>query len=231
MKFSLVEGRLLRREKRFFAYCEIPGTGEVLAHCPNPGSMRGNREPGSRVWLHDYGPGHAAQGRKLRYKWIFVESGGVKVCVDTSLANGIVADALGKRLIPELAGWSEVKPEARRGESRFDFLLTESDECWVEVKSVSMGEGQHGAFPDSVTERGQKHLRHLMEIRREGKRAVMLFLLMREGGIDVRPADEIDPGYGVLLREAVKAGVEVLVYGTRFDARGISLGERGKLVL
>lgn len=231
MSFDWVEGRFLRREKRFFAYCDLPGEGEVVAHCPNPGSMKGNLAPGSRVWLHDFGPDHQAGGRKLRYKWIFVESQGVRVCVDTGIANGIVAEALRIGAISELAEYKAVKPEARSGESRFDFCLSDPNKCWLEVKSVSMGDGAHGAFPDSVTERGQKHLRELTALRRAGERAVLLFLLMREGGATVRPADEIDPAYGSLLREAVKAGVEVLVYGVRIEAAGISIGKKGKLVL
>lgn len=233
MKFPgpLVEAKFLRREKRFFAYCEASDGAELVAHCPNPGSMKGNREPGSRMWLLDFGSSHP--GRKLRYKWVYVESQGVRVCVDTSVANSVVEEALREGRVSEVSDWREVKPEATAGESRFDFLLSGPGlpDCFLEVKSVSMGEGRQGAFPDSVTERGQKHLRHLMDLRRTGKRAILFFLLMREGGKEVRPAGEIDPEYERLLREAVETGVEVLVYGTRFDAQGISLGEKGTLVL
>jgi sugar fermentation stimulation protein A len=41
----------------------------------------------------------------------------------------------------------------------------------------------------------------------------------------VRPADEIDPEYGKLLRKAVATGVEVLAYAAEFDL------EEGTIVL
>jgi hypothetical protein len=63
-------------------------------------------------------------------------------------------------------------------------------------------------FPDAVTTRGQKHLRELMEMVRNGDRGVLLFTVQRGDGNAVAPADRIDPEYGRLLREAVANGVE-----------------------
>jgi sugar fermentation stimulation protein A len=42
----------------------------------------------------------------------------------------------------------------------------------------------------------------------------------------VRPADVIDPVYGQTLREAMRAGVEVLAYRARVTASEIRLAER-----
>lgn len=229
MKFAhpLVEARFLKREKRFFAHCESESGKALLAHCPNPGSMKGNLAPGSRAWLMDFG--HLESGKKLRYKWVTVESAGVRVVVDTMCANPIVKEALKAGKIPELAAYREVRSEFKMGASRFDFYLPGAPEVFVEVKSVSMGEGDAGAFPDSVTERGQKHVRELTELARQGKRAVLFFLLMREGGRTVRVAKEIDPEYSRVLRAGVEAGLEVLVYGIELHADGISLGKRGEM--
>lgn len=233
MKFPhpVVEGRFLKREKRFFAHCRLKDGSLVVAHCPNSGSMKGNQEPESPVWLLDFGAGHLASGRKLRYKWLTVESRGVRVMVDTNSANGIVAEALAQGRIPELAAAGPARAEYKVGDSRLDFFLPGPPQTFVEVKSVSMGEGAAGAFPDSVTERGQKHLRELTSLARQGHRAVLLFLLARDGGESVRPAREIDPEYDRLLREAVAAGVEVLVYGTELGRDGFVLGRRGRLDL
>lgn len=226
----LVEGRFERREKRFFSYCVLPDGSPVVAHCPNPGSMKGNKEPGSRVWLMDFGPDHGKSGRKLRYKWVMVESQGVRVVIDTGCANAIVAQALRKGLIPELPG--DFRAEHKVGDSRLDFFSPGPPATYVEVKSVSMGEGALSAFPDSVTERGQKHLRELMALRAAGHRAVLFFLVMRENSLRVRAAGEIDPEYARLLSEAVAEGVEVLVYGISILPDGsLTLGARGSLEL
>jgi sugar fermentation stimulation protein A len=222
--YPIVEARLLRREKRFFGHCALPDGTEVIAHCPNSGSMRGNLEPRSPVWLQDFGPGHLEQGRKLRYKWVLVESRGVRTVIDTNCANGIVAEALRAGRIEGLP--REFKGEHKVGDSRLDFYFPDP-ETFLEVKSVSMGEGSLSAFPDAVTERGQKHLRELTALRAAGKRAVLFFLITREGSLRMRAAREIDPAYASLLDEAVKKGVEVMVYGVRVSPEGIELGEKG----
>lgn len=232
MRFSnpLVEGTLIRREKRFLAYVQLLSGKTVVAHCPNPGSMKGNAQNGAKVWLEDFGPEHLTKLRKkLRYKWLFVESHGVKVCVDTSLGNPLVAEALPE--LPEFAGYEEVIPEYTVGDSRFDFLLRKgNEECFVEVKSVSMGEGKKGLFPDSVTVRGQKHVKGLTELVGMNKRAVLFFLNMRVGGIEVSTAKEIDPDYDRFLRDGMRKGLEVLSYSISWKGDEVNLAGKGKFL-
>src|SRR3989344_2506166 len=98
--FPLIEARLIKREKRFLAYAKLKDGVEVIAHCPNPGSMKGNANPDAKIWLLDFGKDFKNTGKKLRYKWVFVESDGVKVCLDTNLANHLVAEALEQKKIP-----------------------------------------------------------------------------------------------------------------------------------
>lgn len=230
MKFPypIVDAKLVKREKRFFGHCVLPDGTAVTAHCPNSGSMKGNQEAGSPVWLQDFGPEHEAQGRKLRYKWVMVESRGVRTVVDTNCANGIVAEALRAGKIDGLP--SEFRAEYKVGDSRLDFYFPDP-ETFLEVKSVSMGEGAASAFPDAVTERGQKHIRELLALRKQGKRAILFFLITREGSLVMRPAHEIDPEYARLLKEAVDQGLEVMVYGIELSRDGIELGKKGKLEL
>lgn len=235
MKYQapLIEAKFMKREKRFFAYARLPSGEEIVGHCPNPGSMKGNLQPDSRAWFLDFGKDHLESGKKLRYKWVMVESDGHRICIDTLCANQIVGEALREGKIPELAAYKEIVPEKKIGDSRVDFFLPGTSslpDCYVEVKSVSMGEGANGAFPDSVTERGQKHIRELEGLVAKGKRAVLFFLHMREGGKTVRAAREIDPVYAELLEGALKKGVEVLVYGIDVKGAEIFVGERGQFI-
>ena len=85
-------------------------------------------------------------------------------------------------------------------------------------------DGKAALFPDSVTVRGQKHLRELSHAARRGHRAVMLFWVYRQDCQSFSPADQIDPEYGRLLRKAVRGGVEVLVYSARVSPRQVLSG-------
>lgn len=228
MKFSepLIEGRFLRRYKRFFVDVEL-GTGDVVvAHCANPGSMRTCVEEGGRVWLS---PSNNP-ARKLKFTWELAEVDGTTVCVNTARANSVVGEALAAQKLGPLRGYESTRPEVKYGEkSRVDFLLEGvKGRCYVEVKSVTMAGGARiAAFPDSVTERGTRHLRELVQVRKSGDRAVMLFLCGRAGTAKIRPADEIDPVYGAALRSAATAGVELLAYGCELSPLGIEVS--GKL--
>jgi sugar fermentation stimulation protein A len=95
----------------------------------------------------------------------------------------------------------------------------------VEVKSVTLvWRGGIGLFPDTVSARGVKHLRELIEVKRGGARAVLCFVAMHSAIEEVRPADEIDPLYGETLRQAQRIGVEILAYDVDICERGLVLG-------
>jgi sugar fermentation stimulation protein A len=80
---------------------------------------------------------------------------------------------------------------------------------------VTLAEGATARFPDSVTERGRRHLEVLTDLRRRGARAALLFLVQRADCDRVVPADDIDPAYGLALRAAIDAGVEVHALSVR----------------
>ena len=48
---NLIKGKLLKRYKRFLADIILEDGTEVIAHCPNPGSMMGLATVGATVWL------------------------------------------------------------------------------------------------------------------------------------------------------------------------------------
>jgi sugar fermentation stimulation protein A len=210
---KLIEGRLVKRYKRFLADVSLPDGSVITAHCPNTGAMTGCMQPGSRVWLRF----SDNPRRKLAYTWELVESSGALVCIHSSRANGLVEEALVAGRIEELQGFIELRREARFGveNSRADFLLHfDKGPCYVEVKSVTLLRRRRiGLFPDTVSARGSKHLRELIEVKRRGGRAVLCFVAMHNAIGEVRPADQVDPLYGVALREAQQAGVELLAYG------------------
>ena len=227
----LVGARFIRREKRFFIHAELEDGRPVVAHTNNTGSMRGCLAEGARVWLSPA----ANPERKLKWTLEIVEVAAVDakgrdiqvmVGVNTALANKLVAEAIQGGLIPSLVGFDTLRTEVKYGSrnSRIDILLEEeARRVWVEVKNVSLVEGGHARFPDAPSERGRKHLLELQEMVAAGDRAALVFCIQRSDAITVGPADDIDPNYGRLLREAVSTGVEVIGLSATTSTQEITL--------
>ena len=227
MKFQspLVPGRLIRRYKRFLSDVLLDTGEEVVAHCPNPGSMMGLKEPGLRVWVEP----NDDPKKKLKYAWRVSQlEDGTMVGIDTAVPNRVTKEALVERRIAELADYTGVRPEVPYGtRSRIDFLLTEDGlpDAYVKIKNVHLLRTDDWAeFPDCVTERGAKHLRELMLVKEAGHRAVMIYVIQHEGCRRFRVAEDLDPGYAAAFREAVDAGVEMLAYRCHITTDEILLG-------
>ena len=202
-------GRLIRRYNRFLADVSLPGGKTQTVHCPNSGSMRSLLRDGARVWL-SY---HPSEKRRLHYTLEAIElEGGGLACVNTQLPNRIVHEAIQEGRIAGLRRFTDVKREASHGDSRFDLRLDGSKERFVEVKNVTLMEPGHqriAQFPDSPTTRGQKHLRGLMELGREG---YMFFCVNRTDCDRFMIARHIDPAYYEAFCQAKKKGVRMLAY-------------------
>lgn len=215
----LVEGVLLRRYKRFLADVRLPDGTEAVAHVANTGRMTGCWEPGCAARLR-----HAADPkRKLAWSVEQTRVGEHWIGVNTARANTLVGEALREGRIPGLEAL-DVRREAAFPEGgRADFLLDGA--TWVEVKNVTLLDGEILRFPDTVSTRATEHLHKLMAALARGDRAVLLLHVGREGGTEVQPADAIDPVWGKTLREAVAVGLEVMAWRSEFGPTHARLHE------
>lgn len=227
MRFQtpLVPAVLIRRYKRFLADARLEDGREITAHCANPGSMMGLKDPGMRIWLEP----NDDPKKKLKYGWRLVDhENGHYTGVDTSVPNRALKSALLAREIPELAEHPVVRPEVKYGEnSRVDFLLSgNGPDLYVEVKCVTLSRQTGvGEFPDSVTVRGTKHLRELQQMVAEGHRAMMFYLVQRTDIETVTLADDIDPTYAKAFAEARASGVDVMAYDCVISPEGVEIGK------
>lgn len=225
---TLYPGVLLRRYKRFFAEIEL-STGEIItAHCPNTGPMTGISSIGSPVQVSL----SQSSTRKLPYTWEMIQiddnapilNQPTWVGVNTALPNRVIKLALEQNLFPELGTYDHVRFEVPYGQekSRADFLLIQNSTplVYLEVKSATWAQGDLVLFPDTVTTRGQKHIRELMALLPQ-TRAVMLYFINRGDCTHFAPGDTADPVYGQLLRDAVAAGLAVLPCRFEITPKGI----------
>lgn len=220
-------GILLRRYKRFLADIQLPSGEQITIHCPNTGAMTGCATPGDRVW---FSTSDNAK-RKYAHTWELTETQmGDFICINTQRANQLVEEALQNQWISELSHYTEILPEQKYGleNSRIDFLLKNGNtDCFVEVKSTTLlTENGVGMFPDTKTERGQKHLRELTQLAKNGKQAVIFFAILHTGIKQFDVARQIDPKYAELFEQAIKSGVVALVYKAKliFDTNQHPIG-------
>jgi len=216
----LLQGKLVKRYKRFLADITLDNGELITAHCANTGSMLQCKEPGSRVVVSF----RDNPKRKLKYTWEMVEINDSWSCINTMLPNKIVQEAVEQGLVAELSGYNTTKPEVKYGKnSRIDLLLSDpvdpsmTDMCYVEVKNVTLTDDDSTAiFPDSVTTRGHKHLQELIDVVEAGGRGVMFYTVQRSECQSFRIAEQIDPEYNRLFNKARQAGVEMLAYKVMF---------------
>lgn len=224
----------LKRYKRFLADVYSKEMDLTLTvHCPNSGSMKGIFEdtPAPIIaWIS----GSDNPKRKLPYTLEIIETIHGPVGVNTQNPNKIAVNAILEGKIDALLGYKTLKTEVRYGtNSRIDILLEspEKPKAYVEVKNVSMREGNALIFPDAVTERGTKHLLELIRMVHEGHRAVMLYIAQRNDCDVFSPARHIDPTYAKTLEQALNQGVEVLAYLSDVSPEGITLSKQMQVEL
>lgn len=224
----LVHGRLIRRYKRFLADIEMDSGEQVTAHCTNSGSMKSCIEEGAEVYLS---PAKNTE-RKTLFTWEMIKINGNWVGVNTLRPNQIAFEAVKQNEIDQLKGYSLIKREVTYKNSRFDlYCENKTESCYVEVKNVTLKENEWALFPDAVSVRAQKHLQTLIEVKSNGIRAVMLYIVQRTDVSFFTPAKSIDPVYAKLLSEAVGKGVEVIVMQAGVSPKGIKLIKQMPVIL
>lgn len=210
-KTPLLKGSFIKRYKRFFVDFELENGSVATAHCPNTGAMKGLLTPGCEVYVSK----SDNPNRKLAYTLEMMREDNTLVGVNTSHPNALVEEAIAAKLIPQLDDYASMKREVKYGQnSRIDLLLSspKHPNCYVEVKNVHYKVGDTALFPDAVTERGQKHILELLEMKQQGHRSVMFFVIQRNDVENFDFAELIDPVYADLARQAILSGLEAFAF-------------------
>lgn len=218
----LLPATLISRPNRFVVEART-ARGRVRAACRDPGRLEDLLAPGAELRLARAGGAR----RRTRFTLVLVRHRRRWVCLIPALANDVLERALLRGGVPGLEGVAVVRREVRVGDSRLDLLLRRRGRLVLtEVKSVAWRIGARGLFPDAPTARGRRHVEELIRHRREGGRALLVFVAQRSDIRVVEPARSVDPQLAEALERALRAGVEVLAYGCRVGLSGCRLAER-----
>ena len=228
----LTEGILIKRYKRFLADVQLDDGRLVTAHCPNTGPMKGLLDSKSKVRLS------FSDSPKRKLSWTLeqiqvIDKKNSKqwVGINTLLANKLIRSVIEKGILKKYIGEiSLIKSEKAYGEnmkSRIDFFLTpkssnpDKRNIYIEVKNTTWRNRDIALFPDTVTLRGQKHLKDLVSCIPNSK-SILILCITRTDINYFRPGDEADPNYGSLFRSAISNGLIVIPCSFSFHKTHIS---------
>ena len=202
MKYrKVIDAKFINRPNRFIAEVEIPERGREIVHVKNTGRCKELLISGVDVILEE----SDNLNRKTKSDLIAVRKEGMGwINIDSQAPNKVVYEWLEKQ------GYSYIKPEYKYGNSRIDFYMEkENSKYLMEVKGCTLEIDRIGYFPDAPTERGVKHLRELTLATKKGYKCIIAFVIQMEGITEVRPNISTHPEFGIALKEAKDAGVEI----------------------
>jgi sugar fermentation stimulation protein A len=194
----------LRRVNRFIAVCLLD-VAETTVHVKNTGRLGELLLPGAAAWLEKSGN----PARKTAYDLVAVEKDGRIVNIDSQIPNAVAREWV------ENGGWcdglTELRGEFVHGDSRFDLAYLHGGiRGLIEVKGVTLfDESGMAVFPDAPTARGSKHLHGLIQAARSGMETGLIFVIMKEDAVGLRPNAATDPAFAAALRQARDAGVRI----------------------
>lgn len=222
MKYKKIhQGNFIKRPNRFIAHVQLFGKEEIC-HVKNTGRCKELLQPGCVVYLEE----SDNLNRKTKYDLVAVEKNHLLINMDSQAPNKVVEEWLLSPDCPILTGevQRKVKPECKYKNSRFDFYVeTEHRKIFLEVKGVTLEEAGVVRFPDAPSERAVKHLQELMEAKREGYEAYVLFVVQMAEALYFTPNQDTHLEFCQTLKNAADSGVRILAYDCYVTENSIEL--------
>lgn len=211
MKYSNIkEGIFLSRPNRFIAEVEVDGITETV-HVKNTGRCKELLQKGNLVYLFK----SDNPNRKTKYDLVAVRKqregkSSLLINMDSQIPNDVAEEWLKKcGMFSENA---VIRREVFFNKSRFDLYVEDGERnAFIEVKGVTLENDGVASFPDAPTERGIKHLNELIEAKKSGYEAYILFVIQMKEIHLFKPNRERHPQFADALKKAHGEGVKILV--------------------
>lgn len=223
---EIVSGKFIERPNRFVAYVDIEGE-RTRVHVKNTGRCRELLQNNAQVYLERSGNPE----RATAYDLVVVNKGGRLINMDSNAPNKVVGEWLTEGGLYEDV--TQVRPETSFGNSRLDFYVEGASgrKAFIEVKGVTLERDNVAAFPDAPSERAIKHVEELIEARRQGYEAYLIFVVQMESVSRVEPNRSTQPAFGEALARARNAGVHLLAYDCLVRPDRLTIHERVPVVV
>lgn len=225
MKYNsqLIECTLLKRTFRFLAEVVLSNKQKYMIRCPNLGQMTTCDVLGSRLWFSK------AIGHQCLDTWELVEvDGGHLVGINPELVKPLIIEGIKMGVIQELQDYNVMQSNILIEHNRRMDIVLERDgqQCFVATELIIYCDSRgDGYFPDSPSV-GTDRIRQLMSLKHDGHRVVLFYAVQHMGVERIKIADQIDPDYGKVLREAISEGLEVIAYKADITLDNIEMAKR-----
>ncbi len=226
MKYDrIIEARFMSRPNRFCAVAEIDGKQEVC-HVKNTGRCRELLVQGAKIFLQK----STNSLRKTKYDVIAVMKGDRCINMDSVAPNKAVGEWLEKGGL--IKNPTLIKSESTYKNSRFDFYVeSEGKKSYIEVKGVTLEHDGVVSFPDAPTTRGVKHLHELMDCKKQGYDAYVVFVVQMKDVKYFTPNVKTHPEFALALKECNDAGVEIVCVDCEVSPDFMEIRDKVKVVL
>jgi sugar fermentation stimulation protein A len=211
-----------KREKRFFSYFTMDINDEkplLIAHCVNTGKMEGLLIQNSKSILSCKDSG------KLPYTWEAININNQWVGINTFVPNKLVEQMLNNGLIPNENFYKEKLIKDLRYKPDFS-----NENYIIEVKHAHLVKIENnipiGYFPDCPTERGSRQMDALINLKKQGKRVIVIYILQRDDAEFLSISETIDPIYYEKSLEAKKYGIEFYVFNCQINKNQIEINKQ-----
>jgi len=208
---NILNGIFVERPNRFLVHFKLNSNDNVeMAHLRDPGRLKELLIPGVKLLLRKA----SNPNRKTGYDVIAVDQDNQWILINSGFHSDLASELIESGIIGELNSYSIQRREFSYGNSRIDFLLTSntSNQMLLEVKGCTLVEEGLAKFPDAPTLRGKKHLDELSSSTKNGYKASVLFLIIRDDAEKFTPNTPMDPDFAASLKNADENGVVIIAY-------------------
>lgn len=200
-------GIFIERPNRFIAHFKLQDGTIAIAHVHDSGRIKELLFPGNKVLLRK-----AIDISKRKTQWDVIAAlsdDGEEVLINSSIHRYITDNFFKDFSISPFGKVDSIKAEVKYGKSRLDYLLIKNNEnIFIETKGVSLVENKIATFPDAPSIRATKHLNELIQLKKEGNRAVIFLIILKDADYFI-PKKDTDPLFFETFYKALSEGVEV----------------------
>ncbi len=220
----------IERINRFVARVNLNGE-EILVHVKNTGRCKELFIEGRVAYLEK----SLNEKRKYMYDLIAIYKDDLLINIDSQIPNKVVFDYIEAGNL--FSNITLLKREVTYKNSRFDLYVeyindeNELKKAFIEVKGVTLFEGDTAMFPDAPTTRGAKHLNELVDAFENGYEAYVFFLAQAKGIKKFHGNVERDEKFCNALKNAKDMGVKILCFNSEVTSSNIVVNEPVEILI